>query len=68
MKQWLKKREEKRGAISMVQNELKFTDQKNYNNYLRMDEKTFNFLLTKIKDKITKKDTNMRTAISAEER
>lgn len=39
-----------------------------YKNYLRMDSLSFNHLLCLVKDKITKTDTVMRQAISAEEK
>jgi len=48
--------------------ELEEHNPDNYKNYLRMDSKDFQFLLDLIGPKISKQDTVMRAAISAEER
>lgn len=48
--------------------ELEEHNPDDYKNYLRMDSKDFQFLLELIGPKISKQDTVMRAAISAEER
>ena len=44
------------------------TDEKQFHNFFRMNKSSFNFLLTLIEADLTKKDTNMRCAISAREK
>lgn len=63
MKQWLKERK----TLSHL-NILKILDSDDFRNYLRMDENTFNELLEMVRPLITKKNTVMRQAVSAEER
>ena len=49
-------------------NELRENNPNDYRNYLRMDDKTFNYLLEKIRPCAKKKDTILRRAITAEQR
>ncbi|XP_031340979.1 uncharacterized protein LOC116169088 [Photinus pyralis] len=66
MKEWLKKR----SALSHVElvRELRQSSASDLKNFLRMDDNCFDYLLNLLKPYITKKDTVMRQAISAEER
>ncbi|KAM3966299.1 LOW QUALITY PROTEIN: uncharacterized protein ACR2FA_012601 [Aphomia sociella] len=64
-KKWLQKRR-KYSHVNLLK-ELKFYP-KSYRNYLRMDEKTYITLLSKVTPLIKKQDTIMRTAISPHER
>lgn len=47
---------------------LQEDDPDDFKNYLRMDENTFNYLLSLVKVHLTKQDTVMRKAIPPEER
>lgn len=47
---------------------LKQLDSDDFRNYLRMDHKCFNILLNLVSPIITKQNTNMRNAVTAEER
>lgn len=47
---------------------LQEDDPDDFKNYLRMDANTFNYLLSLVKNALTKQDTVMRTAIPPEER
>ncbi|RVE48412.1 hypothetical protein evm_006973 [Chilo suppressalis] len=64
-KKWLQKRR-KYSHVNIIK-ELTFYP-KDYRNYLRMDEKTYLTLLSKVTPLIKKQDTIMRTAISPHER
>lgn len=66
MKEWLKKR----STLSHMEliRELRQSSASDLKNYLRMNDNCFEYLLNLIKPYITKKDTVMRQAISAEER
>ena len=66
MKKWLAARERQSVYFNILQ-ELRLQDADNYRKYLRMNENTFTYLLEKIRPKITRKRTNMRSPISAEE-
>ena len=44
------------------------SDEKQFHNFFRMNESLFDFLLTLIEADLTKKDTNMRYAVSAKEK
>lgn len=48
--------------------ELRTSEPSDFKNYLRMDNDAFNLLLELVRPKITKQDTKLRDAISAEER
>lgn len=50
----------------MLLKELAIEDKAGYKNFLRMSEAMFNELLSKVRPKIFKQDTNMREAIPAE--
>ena len=52
----------------MLLKELKENNPEDYRNYLRMTDEAFTYLLSLVSTKITKEDTVMRQAISAEER
>lgn len=67
VKEWIAKRN-KFGAFSQLLCELKLQDSDYYKNFLRMSDTDFNFLLQKVTPKIQKKNTVMRSAISAAER
>lgn len=66
VRNWILRRETF-SHVNLVR-ELKENNPNDYRNYFRMDEASFDLLLQKIKPYITKKDTAMRQAISAEER
>ncbi|CAF4940486.1 unnamed protein product [Pieris macdunnoughi] len=63
MKQWLKER-----LTLSHMNLINLLDFDDVRNFLRMDKETFYELLSKVRPFITKKDTNMRPAVSVEER
>ncbi|CAK1593514.1 unnamed protein product [Parnassius mnemosyne] len=63
MKLWLKER------ITLNHlNILRILDSEDFRNFLRMDQDTFNELLEMVRPMVTKKNTVMRQAVSAEER
>lgn len=66
MKEWLKRR----STLSHMEliRELRQSSASDLKNYLRMDDRYFDYLLNLLKPYITKKDTVLRQAISAEER
>jgi len=53
------------GAYHALMQEL---DQKSFHNFLRMNNSSFELLLSKIAAQITRQDTNMRLSIPPEER
>lgn len=64
---WVARRE-LRGVHQNLLRELQSEDIKAYNNYLRMDEDTFKFVVSKISPLICKQNTHLRNPISVEER
>lgn len=69
VKPWIARRElPGRGTLSLLHNELAEEDPERYKNFLRMNEETFNKLLAMLHSSITKKDTNMRQAVSSRDR
>ena len=64
---WIERRFE-HGAYHALLKELQTTDTKGLRNFLRMDAVSFQILLGKVSQKITKQPTRMRNAISPEER
>lgn len=67
-RKWLQRREENKGLLSMLNNELLKEDSYSYHNFLRMDRQNFNKLLMSIENLIAKKDTLMCDAIPARNR
>lgn len=65
-KQWLRDRE-KWSHINLL-NHLRVNNVKDYQNFLRMTEVEFNYLLEILTPRISKQDTHMRKSISAEHR
>lgn len=65
-KMWLLKRQQY-SHMNMLR-ELRVTEPKDFQNYLRMDNTAFSLLLNMVRHKIEKQDTKMRQSISAEER
>ena len=63
MKRWLKER-----LTLSHMNLINLLDFDDIHNFLRMDKESFYELLSKVGPIISKKDTNMRQAISVEER
>lgn len=55
------------GEFHHIYNELK-RDSERFFNFLRMSRETFDFILSKVKFKLTKKTTNFKKPISATER
>lgn len=66
VKDWLLERD-KLSHMSLIK-KLRQSSTDDLKNYLRMDDKMFKKLLKVVKPNITKKNTKMRKAISAEER
>lgn len=66
VKQWISKR--RRYTHLNVINEVQLSDPKDFNNYFRMNIDIYNQLLCMVAPFITKKNTNMRESISANER
>ena len=62
------KKREKYSEYFTLYQELRNTDREFHYRYLRMSKERFDHLLELIREKITKKDTVLRKAISAEER
>lgn len=56
-----------RGSFSFLMNEL-LCDSKSFFQYTRMNWDSFNYILRKIENDITKKDTHMRISISPAEK
>ncbi|XP_035432552.2 uncharacterized protein LOC118264220 [Spodoptera frugiperda] len=67
VKDWIKRRAQL-GAYNQLLSELKNEDPECYKNFLRMKHDDFQYLCNKISPAIKKQDTNMRLAISVEER
>jgi len=69
-KVWTKEWYQNRAQFSHLNlmSELCVTALDDFKNFLRMDYKTYNELLDKVRPIIEKKDTNMRIAITANER
>lgn len=63
---WINRRLEGRGLLTKLNEELLTEDPTSYRNYLRMDNSSFQKLLNKVKDALTKQNTNMRESISAQ--
>ena len=59
---------QQKGAYNLLLKELESEDQNSYTNFLRMSRESFDELLSLVLPYIKKKNTNMREAISAEER
>lgn len=66
VKQWISKR--RQYTHLNVINEVQLSDPKDFNNYFRMNIDIYNQLLCMVAPFITKKNTNMRESISANER
>lgn len=66
MKNWLSRRNDF-SHMSLLR-ELRANDPNDYRNYLRMDEDTFNHLLSLVGEHLRKQDSVMRQAIPPEER
>ncbi|KAI8437467.1 hypothetical protein MSG28_011789 [Choristoneura fumiferana] len=64
---WIKRRAQL-GAYNQLLSELENEDPECYRNFLRMKHEDFQYLCNKISPAIKKQDTNMRLAISVEER
>ena len=54
-------------CIALFLREIRLNDADNFGCYLRMDTKTYGFLLENIRDKITKQTTKFRKHITPEE-
>ena len=67
VRDWIRDRP-KQGAYHQLLQELRLSDARSYRNFLRMDQATFDELLSKVGPLITYKDTFMRKAISPGER
>lgn len=65
---WLQRRKEGKGVLNMLNSELLIEDPTSYNNYLRLTNEQFEFLLSSIEKFIAKKDTVMRDSIYARNR
>lgn len=59
---WLCRRN--KGNLHLLKEELE-EDRDSFKNFLRMDEETFEWLLTRVKPQIEKQDTKYRDSISA---
>ncbi|KAG0714513.1 Protein ANTAGONIST OF LIKE HETEROCHROMATIN PROTEIN 1 [Chionoecetes opilio] len=64
---WLKRRTEGSQYKNLVQ-ELALEDENGYRNWMRLDRRQFHEVLELIRPTISRQDTNMRAAVSAEER
>ncbi|KAG0718480.1 hypothetical protein GWK47_000796 [Chionoecetes opilio] len=64
---WLKRRTEGSQYKNLVQ-ELALEDENGYRNWMRLDRCQFHEVLELIRPAISRQDTNMRAAVSAEER
>ncbi|KAG0720088.1 hypothetical protein GWK47_049188 [Chionoecetes opilio] len=64
---WLKRRTEGSQYKNLVQ-ELALEDENGYRNWMRLDRRQFHEVLELIRPAISRQDTNMRAAVSAEER
>ncbi|KAB0805427.1 hypothetical protein PPYR_02397 [Photinus pyralis] len=62
---WLQRRNEGRGVLNMLNQELLQEDPVSYQNYLRLNNKQLGYLLALVKDDITKQDTHLRECIPA---
>lgn len=65
VRNWIKKRNEGRGVLNMLNNELRIEDLTAYKNFLRMDNLQFEYLLAKVVPIVDKKNTTMRECISS---
>ncbi|XP_049795912.1 uncharacterized protein LOC126210638 [Schistocerca nitens] len=62
-RQWIRQRDNGRGTIHMLHNELRLQDAVSFRNFARMDEDVFSKLLRVIGSDICRQDTNMRQSI-----
>ncbi|KAB0790274.1 hypothetical protein PPYR_15388 [Photinus pyralis] len=67
-KKWLQRHNQGRGMLNMLNEELLTEDPSCYCNFLRLNNKLFEKLLSEINQKISKQDTFMRDSISARSR
>ncbi|KAB0804296.1 hypothetical protein PPYR_01266 [Photinus pyralis] len=65
---WLLKRQDGRGVLHMLEQELRTEDPESYRQFIRMCGQHFDELLECIRSDIVKQTTNMRESISAEAR
>lgn len=68
MHPWRHSRESKGAAHVLVPDLLRFNDYFHFNNFVRMNENQFDFLLKLVSPMIQKQDTNMRKCIGPKER
>ncbi|KAJ8874446.1 hypothetical protein PR048_025295 [Dryococelus australis] len=61
---WIDRRNQDRGAIAMLEKELRQEDPNSFKNFCRMDGKTFDCLLEKVRPCIQKQNTRMRECIN----
>lgn len=67
VKDWIQKRKDY-GAVDNLLKELQECDKNSYKNFIRMSAEDFDEILYRIAPLISKKDTVMRSAITAKER
>lgn len=70
-REWVKKwklRREERGCFSLLTKELLLEDSNSFRQYLRMNDECFQEIMSYVQRDLTKKDTIMRSAISAKEK
>lgn len=65
-KEWLLKKQ--LGIQNHLMQDLSSTDPSSFRALLRMNEDTFNFILQRMRPRITRQDTTMRASIPAEDR
>ncbi|KAK9738518.1 hypothetical protein QE152_g9795 [Popillia japonica] len=67
-RRWIQRREEGRGALYLLNNELLVEDPSSYTNFLRLNSDLFKTLLSLVEADISRQDTCMRESISARSR
>lgn len=68
MHPWRHSREDKGAAYALIPELLRFNDYFHYNNFMRMNELQFNFLLQLVSPFIQKQNTKFRKCIPPKER
>ena len=67
VREWISKREQE-GVHAKLLQEISTQDIASYENFIRMSQSDFEYLLERITPKIKKQDTHLRNAISPSER
>lgn len=62
---WLERRNEGRGVLAMLNEELLYEDPASYRNFLRLRNDQYEYLLSLVQEQTCKEDTVMRMSVPA---